>query len=315
MSPEPTTSDRDTELRRMLVATASAAPTRSRRRWSVAGPIIAFAVAGAFTGAVSAAALTAPAPDRSVNVEAMTSTLVYDDTQLFGPPALVSGQGSTTVQLGAMPEGATELVVAFRCDDAGRFDFLLDGVNVGASICDEASTSSASGGSFFTVENADSHTFTVTTDEQSRYVLWASWAARALPPAAREAQTDAMADGQVTNEEYRAAFTRYSECMTAAGYPLLGVNDAGTVITYSNSDAAVTSGVEGKCYALEFGQIDPAWQIANEYESDTQVTLRACLQAEGITPGPDVETVWQQIQDAGIDPVECTTGTKSPFNE
>lgn len=299
----------------MLVATASAAPTRSRRRWSVAGPIIAFAVAGAFTGAVSAAALTAPGPDRSVNVEAMTSTLVYDDTQLFGPPALVSGEGSTTVQLGARPDGATELVVAFRCDDPGRFDFLLDGVNVGASICDEASTSSASGGSFFTVEDAGSHTFTVTTDDQSRYVLWASWAARAVPPEASEAQTEAMADGQVTNEEYRAAFTRYSECMTAAGHPLIGVNDAGTVITYSNSDAAVTSGVEGKCYALEFGQIDPAWQIANEYESDTQVTLRACLQAEGITPGPDVETVWQQIQDAGIDPVECTTGTKSPFNE
>lgn len=299
----------------MLVATASAAPTRSRRRWGIAGPIIAFAVAGAVTGAVSAAALTAPAPDRSVNVEAMTSTLVYDDTQLFGPPALVSGQGNLTVQLGAMPEGATELVVAFRCDDAGRFDFLLDGVNVGSSICDETSTSSASGGSFFTVQEPGNHTFAVTTDDQSRFVLWASWVARAVPPAASDAQSEAMADGRVTNEEYRAAFARYSECMAAAGYPLLGVNDAGTVITYSNSDAAVTSGEEGRCYALEFGQIDPAWQLANEYENDTQVALRACLEAQGITPGPDVETVWQQIQNAKIDPVECTTGTKSPFNQ
>ncbi len=299
----------------MLVATASAAPTRSRRRWSVAGPIVAFALAGALTGAVSAAALSTPAQEPDVNVEAMTSALVYDDTQLFGAPALLSGQGNTTVQLGAKPEGATELVVAFQCEDPGRFDFLLDGVIVGTSICDEESTSSAGGGSFFTVGDGDTHTFAVVTDEQSRYVLWASWAARAVPPAASQAQAEAMADGQVTDAEYRAAFARYSECMTKAGYPLLGVNDAGTVITYSNSNEAVTSGVEGRCYALEFGQIDAAWQIANEYESETQRALRACLEAEGITPGPDVATVWQQLQDAGIDPVECTTGTKSPFNE
>lgn len=315
MSSEFSNGDRDVELRRMLVATASAAPTRPRRRWSIAGPIGAFALAGAFTGAVSAAALTAPARESDVNVAAMTSGLVYDDTQLFGAPALLSGQGDTTVQLGAMPAGATELVVAFQCDDPGRFDFLLDGEAVGATICDEESTSSAGSGSFFTVENADTHTFAVTTDDQSRYVLWASWAARAVPPAPSEAQEEAMADGQVTDAEYRAAFARYSECMTAAGYPLQGSNTNGTIIDYSNSNEAVTSGVEGRCYALEFQQIDIGWQIANEYESETQRALRACLQAQGITPGPDVETVGQQLADADVDPIECLTGRKSPFTE
>ena len=103
--------------------------------------------------------------------------------------------------------------------------------------------------------------------------------------------------------------------MTAVGYPPLGVNGAVTVITYSNSNDAVTSGVEGRCYVLEFGQVDAAWHIANEHESETQRARRACLEAEGITRGSDIETVRQQLEDAGIDPADFTTGAKPPFDE
>ncbi len=263
MSSEMIETERDTELRGMLVATASAAPIRTRRRWSIAAPIAAFAVAGALTGAASAAALNPPEHVSTVNAVAFAHDFVYDDTQLFGTPVLLSGQGDTIVQLGSMPEGAAELAVAFNCGDPGQFEFRLDGEWVGSVVCDDAST--AGGGTYYAVSDAGPHTLAISTDHPgARYALWASWAARAVLPEPSQAQDEAMADGQVTAEEYHAGFNRYSDCMTAAGYPLAFVDTTGTVIDYSNPSEAVTSGEEGRCYALEFGQIDPAWQAANE---------------------------------------------------
>ena len=264
MSSEMIESERDTELRRMLVATASAAPVRARRRWTIAAPIAAFAVAGALTGAASAAALNPPEPVSTVNVAAFADEFVYDDTQLFGSPVLLSGEGDTVVQLGSVPTGAVELAVAFNCGDPGRFEFHLDGEWVGSVVCDETSTGAGGGGVYYAVSDAATHTLTISTDAGARYALWASWAARAVLPEPSQAQAEAMADGQVTEDEYRAGFNRYSECMTEAGYPLAFVDTTGTVIGYSNPSEAVTSGEEGRCYALEFGQIDPAWQVANE---------------------------------------------------
>ena len=263
MSSEMPPSDRDAELRRMLVATASAVPIRPRRRWSVAAPIAAFALAGALTGAVSAAALNA-AEEPSPVSEATMAAFVYDDTQLFGEPVMVNGEGDTVVPLGAVPDGAVELAVRLRCIDPGSFELLVDGDLAMTIMCDEASTASAGGAGYFTVDDAPTHTLTVSAGKGNRFVIWASWAARAVPPAPSAEQAAAMADGEVTEVEYHAQFDRYSECMTAAGYPLGSPNKSGTIITYVNSSAAVTSGAEGACYAKEFAQVDMTWQVAHE---------------------------------------------------
>lgn len=310
--------ERDTELRRMLVATASAAPVRPRRRWNIAAPIAAFALAGALTGAVSATALNAlnaPVDHPPVTVDNMVAEFIHDDTELFGEPVLIDGQGDTVIPLGAVPENAVELAVAFRCADPGSFDVLVDGKAAMTITCGEASTASGGGGSYFTVDDAPTHTLTVSAGDGKRYVVWASWAARAVLPEPSPEQTAAMADGEVSEAEYHAQFDRYSECMTAAGYPLDGVNKSGTVIRYLNSGAAVSSGAEGRCYAQEFHQIDMTWQSAHQDNSETDQMFRACLEAEGITPGSDAASVWKQIQAAGIDPVTCLgydSGTPAP---
>lgn len=307
--------ERDTELRRMLVSTASAAPVRPRRPWSIAAPIAAFALAGAVTGAVSAAALNAfnaPEDHPPVSVDNMVAEFIHDDTQLFGEPAVINGHGDTTASLGAVPENAVELAVAFRCADPGSFDVLVDGKAAMTITCDEAS---GGGGSYFTVDDAPTHTLTVSAGDGKRYVVWASWAARAVAPVPSPQQTAAMADGEVSEAEYHAQFDRYAECMTVAGYPLDGVNKSDAIIKYLNSGAAVSSGAEGRCYAQEFDQIDMTWQGAHQDNSETDRVFRVCLEAEGITPRGDAASVWKQIQAAGIDPVTCLghdSGTPAP---
>jgi hypothetical protein len=249
----------------MLVATASAAPTRPRRRWSVAAPIAAFALAGALTGTVSATALNAtntPEDDPPVSMDNSIAEFVHGDTQLIGEPVHVSGQDETVIPLGAKPEGATELGVILRCQGAGTFNVLIDGQPKATVICDEDSSASAGGGSYFTVEDRPTHAVTVDAGDGARYAVWASWAARAVPPAQSPELAEAITDGEVSEAEYHAQFDRYSQCMTAAGYPLGSINKSDTVITYNNSGAAVTSAVEGRCYAEHFLDVDMAWQSA-----------------------------------------------------
>lgn len=265
MSSEMPNSERDVELRRMLVATASAAPDRPRRPWKTAAPITAFALAGALTGTVSAAALNAPKDHRPISVDNMVAQFVHDDTQLFGESVEINGQGDTVVPLGAAPENAAELAVVFRCADPGSFELLIDGETAMTMICDEASTSGG-GGSYFTVKDQPTHTLTVSAGEGERYVAWASWASRAVPPEPSPQQVAAMADGEVSEAEYHAQFDRYSNCMTAAGYPLGSVNKSGTVITAAIPGAAVTSGTADRCYAQEFAQVDRTWQAAHAEE-------------------------------------------------
>lgn len=261
MSSEIPTNERDTELRQMLVATASAAPIRPRRSWRTAAPIAAFALAGALSGTVSAAALSGPRDQRPATLDNVVAEFVRDDTQLIGEPLKINGQGDTVVPLGAAPENATELAVAVRCAEPGSFEFHIDRKYAMTVTCDGASGGS---GSYFTVEDMAAHTLAVAAGEGERFMIWASWVARPVPPAPSPQQAAATADGEVTEAEYRAQFDRYSDCMTAAGYPLDGVNKAGPIITYINSGASVSSGAEGRCYAEEFAQIDGMWQATHQ---------------------------------------------------
>lgn len=270
MSSELPATTRDAELRHMLVATASAAPVRPRRRWSIAAPIAAFALAGALTGTVSATALNAPKDDPPVAMDNAIAMFVHDDTQLIGEPVQVSGQNETVIPLGAKPEGATELGVILRCQDAGTFNVLIDGQPKMTLTCDENSSASAGGASYFTVEDRPTHSVTIDASDGGRYAVWASWAARAIPPALSPELTAAIADGEVSEEEYRAQFDRYSECMTTGGYPLEGVNTSGTIITSVVSDAAMTSGVYDRCYAEHFFDVDIAWQSAHAPQTNTE---------------------------------------------
>lgn len=308
MSTDPTLSLRDQELRRMLVATSSANPSRPRRRSTVITSLAAFIVAGALTGgAVSAVALNADNEPATVNIEELTTHLVYDDAQVFGTPFVLSGQGDTTVQLGSAPEGAEQIAIVFGCEDPGNFSVLIDGQQQSEIGCTDRDTADAGAGSYHSFTGGGDHTLTISTDRGKHFVLWASWATPATAPEPSQAQVAAVSDGAVTETEYRDGFARYSTCMIDAGHPLVGVDQSGTIFKYSNNSASVTSGVEGRCYAREFKLLDSAWQIQNEDTSETAALIGACLTARGIAPEPTLADRKRQLEAIPLTLEECLT--------
>lgn len=312
------TTARDRELRQMLVATAVAAPSPSARPRTTIALVGAFVAAGALTGgAVSATALSLPAPSSTVSVEEMAHGLVSDDAQLFGTPFILAGQGDTHVLLGSRPAGATDFIVAFNCLDAGTYEVRVDQDHVMPVTCGDISAGSSGGGISFRIDTtaAVEHSLTIETGRSERFAVWASWSAPATLPEPSPAQRDALADGAVSEAEYRDGFARYQQCMADAGHPLHVVNDTDIVIRYVYSPEAARSGVERRCYTSEFGGLDAGWQGANSYTSQAFVALRKCLEAEGITPAGDVAGVEAQLKSNNIDPIECITGTTPPFEE
>ncbi len=304
MSTEPVRSARDSELRRMLVATASAQLSRSRSR-GVAS-IAAFCLAGALTGgAVSALAMSADDRTTTVSVEDMRDSVVYDDAQLFGTPIVISGQGTTTINLGQAPQGAEGIAVAFHCSDAGTYAEIVDGVQNTSHTCSAEDTAYTNGGGYSAVSGPGDHTLTISTDRANRFVIWTSWANPAGVPEPSAAQAAALADGEVSEMEYQDAFDRYEACMIAAGAPLVRVDRSGVIISYANVGDAVTSGAEGRCYALEFSGVDVAWQARNEDTSETAKVIGDCLTARGITPEPTLEARTRQLDAIPLTFLEC----------
>lgn len=269
MNPDSQPGQRERELRDLLVATATATSSdRTPRGWRVTSSVVAFALAGALTGgAVSAAALTSRGDTDSsepVSIEEMTDTFIRDDTRLFGTPYIVRSFGDTTIDLGSIPDGAAYLAVALKCLDAGTYDYYLDDERISSSTCTERDTDFGNGGAFFDVPTAGEHTLRIAADPDKDYILWASWATPALAPEPDEQQQAALADGAVTDAEYRAGFSTYSDCMANAGYPLVGVDTDRTIIEYSNTSAAVSSGAEQQCYSRHFLLLDMEWQVQNQ---------------------------------------------------
>jgi hypothetical protein len=181
---------------------------------------------------------------------------VPGDTQLFGEPFIIErAAGPTAIDLGVPPAGATELFVAFRCLGTGVQVTSLDGAVMGSTYCDGPGGGSNGGEP---VTGPGPHRLSVSGS--GGYMLWASWSAPAVPPTPSAEQSSAMADGAVTESEYRAGFERYAECMAEGGHPVDVIDTTQPVVRYINTSASVQSGVEGRCYASEFTLLDSAWQ-------------------------------------------------------
>jgi hypothetical protein len=305
-------SERTTALRSLLVETVDAAPARGGRlrpRWVVAA-IAAFALAGAGAGggiaAFATADRTADDPAVTVSAEAFAASILGSHAQTFGTPFVVSASGTITIDLGERPEGATSLLLITDCIDFGKVDYSIDGEWLGSSECiDDGSGDppGGGGGGFTPVEGDGRHELAL--DGTARYVVWAAWAADQPEPVPSAAQQAEMADGVVTEAEYQAAFARFSQCMTDAGYPLGGVGQMGYLINYYSSDAAYTAGVDRQCYESEFMQVDSTWQVAHEDESETATILRRCLEENGIPAPEHMEDIHAALDDAGISFEEC----------
>lgn len=122
-----------------------------------------------------------------------------------------------------------------------------------------------------------------------------------------EQVAQAMADGNITFDEYEASFRSYVGCLRDAGYTVIEEpSDANGVFNYSVPAQAVNDGVDEKCYNELFGPVDAAYQVANEDTSATAETLRACLISAGITPAGSVDEMLAQLEAEGMDLIACT---------
>lgn len=120
-------------------------------------------------------------------------------------------------------------------------------------------------------------------------------------------QQAALADGEVSEDEYQEGFRRFQACMSDAGYELLVPEQQGIIIEYSIPQAGVDSGADAECYDREYRELDMMWQLAHQDSSPTAEVLRDCLVAHGIPPEDTVNEMVDQLEDAGIEQSECAS--------
>lgn len=121
------------------------------------------------------------------------------------------------------------------------------------------------------------------------------------------AQAAEISDRVVTANEYQAAFQRFRECLSGAGFELTDVELKNDVYQFGVPNAAVEDGADTECYQAEFRYVDMLWQSSDDVQnnSDTAQLFRECLQESGIEPGDTLEEMNKQLREAGIEPPEC----------
>ncbi|RZS58899.1 hypothetical protein EV141_0109 [Microcella putealis] len=262
---------RDAVLRAELVARAST--PESPRRYApgrvVAASILAFGLAGATTGA-AVAATGAFSPQETIGavqieMEEMRS-ITFPGTEFFGTPLIITGSGTTIVELGERPQDASTLALRVGCIDPGRFDITIDETPDGWVQCDsdDVVEGPTIGGfsSQYDVSDEAPRTLSVSGTSGDRYVIWVSWAAAPERAEPSNAQQDALADGTVTRDEYLAGLDRYIACMEDLGWSVGVVDRDADVIDYRIE--AVAGADDALCYAAEFEQLDMGWQLSRE---------------------------------------------------
>lgn len=258
---------RDQAQRRMFVAMADALPV-ARRRLSPLAAMAIFAASGLLAGAATSAAVALTAESRAEsNITylppsvAQLAARVPGDLELLGDPFIIErAVAPTSIDLGVMPTGATDVYVALECLSAGTLVIIIDDEPISTHYCGGPGGGGGGGGTIVT--GTGTHALTVTGT--GTLMLWASWSTPPTPPDASAEQAAALADGAVSEAEYRAGFDRYANCMAEEGFPVDVVDTAETFIRYVTSNAAVQSGIDARCYTAEYQELDIAWQAANQ---------------------------------------------------
>jgi hypothetical protein len=256
------TPDRSTALRIALVDTVNFASRRTQLRPRLIIVALAvFALAGAGTGAaLSAAASSHDDEPTNVTIDAtaMASQVVFGDTVLYGNPFIVASSGTTIVKVGERPDGATALLLAFRCESGPQHvDYTVDGRWDGSADCDQSG--GGTGGQVRVDSDLAHHELRFVGT--GRYLVWASWVSEPATPGPSAAEQAEIADGVATWEEYKEALVRYSACSAEAGYPFpYQILEKEQIIAYGPSIPGVESGMDRICYGAEFAAVDELWQ-------------------------------------------------------
>lgn len=123
--------------------------------------------------------------------------------------------------------------------------------------------------------------------------------------AVSRAQSAALSDGTVTEDEYESGYRRYVGCLKSAGFEILDNGEINKVHQFGVPAAAVSSGDDERCYVKEFKSIDIQWQISREDTSDTAKLIEACLTARGINPGTTMAQLDRQMKRNNISLDDC----------
>lgn len=125
------------------------------------------------------------------------------------------------------------------------------------------------------------------------------------PPQRSAEQLAALADGDVSADEYEQGFRAFTSCMSEAGFEVLEGGTYGEVYDYSYPESASTTGDYDRCYELHFSEVDAVWQIAHEDQSATTHLVQRCLRDRGIEPGETALEVARQLEGHGISFADC----------
>ncbi len=109
----------------------------------------------------------------------------------------------------------------------------------------------------------------------------------------------------VTRDEYLAGFAAFASCMRDAGHHVY-LHDRGVILDYSYPYEGEIDLSFAHCYTTRFRDVDIAWQLAHEYDSEAVRTLIECIAETGASPARDADGVHRQVAELGIDPVACT---------
>jgi hypothetical protein len=256
-------SDRDTALRRLLVATVDAGPSPSRLPWrAAAAAIAAFALAGALTGGTLASVARQPAGPTVFDMGG--PPILEDDVRILSTPVILTGRAASDADLGPAPAGANALALAIYCLDLGRYRVSLDGqFTIGAECTPGPGPDLGGGGGVEPFDGRPPRLLSVDVDS-GEYAVWAAWVYQPADAEPSAAQEEALADGVVSREEYVAGFERYRACLTALGFEMYSGDTSAEIIGYSIEGAAGQSGAANRCYESEFHLVDMEWQVAHE---------------------------------------------------
>lgn len=257
------TLERDAALRRLLVAQA----TRHPRSFPWPALVGSVAVAAMLAGvAIGATAFRAPG-DPQVGVTPADPALpwfISDESTVVGTPMTIRTSEAVAYEAGDPPVGATGLAVWVDCAEGGTFASEIDGRPDLGGDCFET------GGGYVRFAPFGPNVVRV-TPSGGPATITVAWIARwndITPGAEVEA---ALADGVVTEEEYRAGFDRFAACMELWGAPILGSQWVNDRYFYTTSGDHRMYGALHECYGTEFEQLDIAWQVAHPQQSDEQV--------------------------------------------
>ena len=129
------------------------------------------------------------------------------------------------------------------------------------------------------------------------------------------AQAKQLAQSRISFDDYEAAFRRFSACLAAKGYTLMGNGvSSNKLINYGVPDTAAQAGADEKCYVYEFQYVDGIWQDSRADTSNEAKAYAVCLRKAGIKPKATKDEKWEQLERAHIDADQCF-GSQYPHGE